>query len=170
MKRMLVEPVAGCSVQVGCLLSMMELTRAATKTHVADLGGSQLSWRLDGEANSVGMLLAHMAAIEEVYVLRYLERREPSPEERAWIAPRHELGQAGFEATRGLELDDHLAAFDRVRTRTVAGLRALDDEALNAHFEWRGVEVNLHRQFFHVMEDELRHTGQIRFLLKRLPR
>ena len=168
MKQLLVEPVPGCSVQVGCLLSMMALTRESTRAHVAGLTSSQLHGRLDPRANSVGMLLAHIAAVEKIYLLRHLERRDPTPEEQAWIVPRKELGQEGFEATRELSLDDLLADLDLVRGPTFAGLRELDDEALNAPFEWRGVRVNLHRQFFHIMEDELRHTGQIRFLLKRL--
>ncbi len=168
MKQLLIEPVAGCTVQVGSLLSMMELTRASTRALVANLNRPQLNWRLDAQANSVGMLLAHIAAVETLYWLRHLERRDPTPEEDSWITPRKELGQMGFEATRRLQLDDHFRDLARVRRQTVAGLRHLDDEVLNAPFEWRGVRVNLHRQFFHVMEDELRHCGQIRFLLKRL--
>jgi uncharacterized damage-inducible protein DinB len=70
---------------------------------------------------------------------------------------------------KGIELEEHFRNLDRVRSKTIEEMRKIDDERLNAPQKIWGSQANLHWMFFHVMEDELRHTGQITWLLKRLP-
>jgi uncharacterized damage-inducible protein DinB len=168
-KDLLVQPVSGFTAQVGSLISMMEVTRSTTKERVLGLNTDQLDWRFDQDANSIGMLLGHIAAVEEIYTIGHLEDRQLTVEEDSRLQPRLELGNAGFLAMRGTKLDLYIAELDRVRANTIERMRELDDEKLNAIQNQWGKRVNLHWMFFHVMEDELRHTGQITWLLKRMP-
>jgi uncharacterized damage-inducible protein DinB len=168
-KKYLIQPISGFTPQVGALLSMMETVRKKTKERVLTLTTVELDWRFDQKANSIGMLLGHIAAVEEVHTIPYLETREPTSEEHSFLKPRLELGDAGFEAMQGKRVEEYITNLDRVRERTINGLRNIDDEELNSPISISGTEVNLHWTFFHVMEDELHHTGQIAWLLKRMP-
>lgn len=163
-----VAPVVGFAPHVGALVSMMRLVREDTRDLACGISVEELISRRSGATNTIGMLLSHVAALEYITVVRHLERRDPTNEEWAWLQPRMELGEAGFAALRtvsGLELDEDLL---RTRAWLEHALLEVDDVLFGAPFVWRGVHVNLHRQIFHVMEDELRHVGQIRWLLKRM--
>lgn len=166
--RKVVTVPAGYEPLVGSTLSMMNLAREATLDLVAGLDPRRLALRFDVRANSIAMLLAHIAALEKLYVVRHLLLRSPTPDEAVWLTPRMALGDAAAAAVTGASLSELIADLRHVREETTERLRAIDDEVFQRPFLWNGVVVNLHRQFFHVMEDELRHTGQIRWLLKRL--
>jgi len=164
----LIAPVGGFAPYVGALLSMMRLVRQDTLALARGISNEELADRREGTKNTIGMLLSHVAALECITVLRHLERRDPTDEERAWLQPRMELGHAGFAVLRtvsGAEIEEDLR---RTRASLERSLLKIDDAAFGEPFLWRGVEVNMHRQVFHVMEDELRHVGQIRWLLKRM--
>src|SRR5438552_12452205 len=143
-KSMLVQPISGFSAQVGVLLSMMEMTRETTRARVVGLTVPQLDWRFDSKANSIGMLLGHIAAVEEIYTIEHLEGRKPTAEENSWLQPRLELEDAGFEAMRGTKLNEYFADLERARKRTEEQLSKIDDEALNRPMKMWGMEVNLH--------------------------
>lgn len=166
--RKMVTVPEGYGPLVGSTLSMMNLARQGTLELVAGLDPARLTLRFDPHANSIAMLLAHIAAIEKLYVLRHLAQRPPTPDEAAWLTPRRQLGDAAEEAVKGLSLKDLLEDLARVRVETAEGLRTVGEKTFKMPFMWNGVLVNLHRQFFHVFEDELRHAGQIRWLLKRI--
>lgn len=169
MEDLLIQPIPGYTSQVGILLSMLEKTRETTKKHVAKLNTAQLDWRFDAKANTIGMLLGHIAAVEEFYAIEHLEGRKLSAEEDKFLTPRLDLGDMGYAAMRNTSLHEYLENLDRARERTTAQLKQIDDTRLNALRKLGDRQASLHWMLYHVMEDELRHTGQISWLLKRLP-
>lgn len=149
------------------LVSMMNYTRATTIEAVKNLTVDELDFLYDEEANSIGMLLSHMAAVEKVYQVLTFENREPSDEEILPILPSLDLGSLGREQIKGNTIDYYLEQLADVRETTIANFKTLPDEWL---FEqtpfWRDCPANNYFKWFHVFEDELSHRGQIRLIKK----
>ena len=63
----LIGDVAGFTPQIGRLVSMLNYVRSTTLAAVAGLGVGELDFLADAQSNSIGMLLAHIAATEVGY-------------------------------------------------------------------------------------------------------
>jgi uncharacterized damage-inducible protein DinB len=127
----------------------------------------QLDHLHDERSNSIGALLAHMAAAEREYQLVTFEEREPTAaEDDAWSAAL-KLGDKGRREVRGHELQFYLDELRRTREATLAALAHRDDEWLEAPLRI-APNLNAHWAWFHVAEDEINHRGQIRWLRARL--
>jgi uncharacterized damage-inducible protein DinB len=164
-------PTPGYTPMVGALVAMLEHTRATTLDAVAGLGVAALDHQHDERANPIGALLAHVTAIEWGYAAATLAGPPPTAEEWAAWGPLFQLGPAAWAAARGLPLEAHLQRLRAVRDRTLAGLRAVDDAwlARPAALSWLRAPATHLWAWYHVMEDELNHRGQIRWLRARLP-
>lgn len=164
-------PTPGYSPMVGLLVAMLDASRASTVDAVAGLDPAALDHQHDGSANPIGALLAHTAAIEWCYAAATLGSAPPNAEEWAEWQPFLQLGPAAWAAARGRSLAAHLERLRAVRARTLDGLRAVDDARLadSVTLPWlRGPATHLW-VWYHVVEDELNHRGQIRWLRSRLP-
>jgi uncharacterized damage-inducible protein DinB len=159
----------GLGLEFSKLVSMMNYTRVTTIEAVKNLTVDELDFLYDEEANSIGMLLAHMAAVEKVYQVLTFENREPSDEEILPLLPGLDLGSLGREQIKGNTSDYYLEQLADVRETTIATFKTLPDEWL---FEqtpfWRDCPANNYFKWFHVFEDELSHRGQIRLIKKML--
>lgn len=166
----LVEPKPGYAPAIGRLVSMLAYARATTLMAVRGLTRTQLDFLLDDDANSIAMLLEHMAAIEEYYQQDTFGVCAPGTDwDHSYVAM--ELGPKGRQRLRGRPLDHYLDRLQRVRSFTLEQLALRDDAWLAETCEWWDDSVaNNHWKWFHVMEDELNHRGQIRLIRKRLPR
>jgi hypothetical protein len=154
------------------LVAMLEYVRQTTLLEVEGLTTAQLDHLHDAESNSVGALLHHIAALERYYQQRTLGVTGPRPsrdEELDWQAA-EELGDLGRRRLRGRPLEHYVGLLAEVRARTLEGLRGKDDDWLDREERWGDRRVNHHWMWFHVLEDELNHRGQIRWLKRRLPR
>jgi uncharacterized damage-inducible protein DinB len=148
---------------VGILL----YARQTTLTAVEGLSIAQLDHLQDGSSNSIGALLAHIAAVERGYQYITFDERPPSAQENAALEPALTLGAEGRRLLREKPLEHYVHELNEVRRLTLESLAARDDEwlerplraapAMNAHFAW-----------FHVAEDEINHRGQMRWLRARL--
>ena len=160
--------VDGFSPQMGRLVSMMNYARLTTLDEARGLGVAQLDYLHDGESNSIGALLMHVAAVEVSYQAATFERRGLSRQEMGEWGAALELGARGRLEIRGHELRHYVDTLERVRARTLTEFARRDDAWLyeEAAF-WGGLPANNYFKWFHVFEDELNHRGQIRFLRKR---
>jgi uncharacterized damage-inducible protein DinB len=150
---------------------MLNYTRATTISAVQGLSQSELDHPHDPTANPIGALLAHICAIEWSYVASTLGGSPPSAADWAEWGPLMRLGPQAWAAARGRTLEEHLARLEAVRSQTLTGLRAVDDAWLSqgANLPWFRDPVTHLWVWYHVMEDELNHRGQIRWLRGRLP-
>jgi uncharacterized damage-inducible protein DinB len=163
-----IEPTPGFSPTIGRLVSMLTDVRSGTLAAVAGLSMEQLDHLHDASSNSIGALLAHMATAERVYQIVTFEERDPSPDEEAQLGDALTLGPGGRRTLRGKTLDHYLDALVAVRRVTLTELGARDDAWLERSLA-HTPEMNAHWAWFHVMEDEIGHRGQIRWLRSRLP-
>jgi uncharacterized damage-inducible protein DinB len=149
-------------------VGILAYARQTTLTAVEGLTMAELDHLHDDSSNSIGALLAHIAAVERGYQHIVFDERPPSAEETAALEPALTLGAEARRRLRGKSLEHYVHELSEARRVTLAGLAARDDEwfeqslraapAMNAHWAW-----------FHVAEDEINHRGQIRWLRTRLP-
>ncbi len=165
----LVSDLPGYTPQVGRLLSMMNYARYTVTAEVKDLTVEQLDFQLDEKSNSIGALLSHMAAVEYFYQVYTFEKRQDlNEEEMTRWGPALDLGEEGREHIRGNDVHFYLRQLEEVRARTFELFKTVDDDwlAIQEPF-WYDKEANHYFMWFHVLEDELSHRGQIRISKKR---
>lgn len=167
----LLAPAPGYPPLVGALVAVLGYARDTTLAAVAGLSAADLEHRHDPTANSIGALLAHVAATEWFYLHTTLEGRTPEGAEWADWGAAIRPGPGAEAAARGHDLAWHEQRLTTIRERTLAGLRGRDDAWLADTFvlPWAGRPATHFWAWFHVAEDELNHRGQIRWLRSRLP-
>ncbi|MEO7085676.1 MAG: DinB family protein [Gemmatimonadaceae bacterium] len=164
-----IEPIPGYSPTIGRLVGMLTYARSTTLAAVDGLKPAGLDHLHDAESNSIGALLAHIAAVERSYQALTFDGRLFSPEETARFAAAIKLGAEGRRSLRGSPLEHYVEDLAAVRRHTLATLAARDDEWLERSVPL-APKLNAHWSWFHVAEDEINHRGQIRWLRARLPK
>lgn len=160
----------GFAPQVGRLVAMLTYARGTTLRTVAGLTAAQLDHLHDPTSNSIGALLAHVAAVETAYQCSTFERRGLTDAEQIRWGAALALGARGRRELGGHGLEHYVAALDAVRAHTLRELAARDDAWLEELTPLRnGRPANNHFRWFHVLEDEINHRGQMRWLRQRLP-
>ncbi len=164
-------PAAGAAPQVGALLAMLEASRASTLSAVEGLSADALAYQVDKQANPISALLSHITAIEFAYYASTLATTPPTPDEWGRYMPSIRLGPSAWEIARGRSLDELVGALNAVRARTVEALAAKPDSWLveTISMPWLPTPATPLWAWYHVLEDELNHRGQIRFLRSRIP-
>lgn len=161
-------PLPGYTPTIGRLVAMLSYARQTTLGAVEGLTREQLDHLHDERSNSIGALLAHMAAAERWYQLVTFEDRKPTAAEDDALSAALKLGDEGRREIRGHELQFYLDQLRRTREATLAALAERDDVWLEAPLRV-APHLNAHWAWFHVAEDEVNHRGQIRWLRARLP-
>lgn len=118
---LLFEDLPGYTPHLSRLIAMMQYVRETTLHTAQGLDVGQLDHLAQPEGNSIGMLLAHIAAVEEGY---YLATVPGVAEKVDWSAPALALGEVGRAALRGRPLEHYLTELERVRTQTLDGFLA----------------------------------------------
>jgi uncharacterized damage-inducible protein DinB len=163
-----IEPIAGYSPAIGRLVGMLAYARSTTLAAVNGLDMAQLDHLHDQASNSIGALLAHIAAVERSYQILTFEERLLSPLENSRLAAALALGPEGQRTLRGFPLERYVTELAAVRQRTLEDLASRDDAWLDAAVRV-APRINAHWAWFHVAEDEINHRGQIRWLRVRAP-
>jgi uncharacterized damage-inducible protein DinB len=164
-----IEPIAGYTPAIGRLVGMLTYARSTTLIAVEGLTTEQLDHLHDPDSNSIGALLAHIAAVERSYQVLTFEERLLSPEENERLAIALKLGADARRVLRGHSVEHYLSQLEAVRRETLTALAERDDEWLDRSVAL-APKINAHWAWFHVAEDEINHRGQIRWLKPRLPR
>ncbi|WP_249745211.1 DinB family protein [Mesobacillus boroniphilus] len=163
----LIDQKEGFTLTFGHLVSMMNYARSTTLEAVEGLTIEELDFLVHDEANTIGMLLGHMAAVEKIYQIITFERRNPTEEEEEALGAGLELGEKGKAAFKGFPLEYYLGELQDVRENTFQKFHTLTDEWLFEQTNWWWNEQgNNYFKWFHVLEDELNHRGQIRMIKK----
>ncbi len=160
-----VKGATGYSEKIGELVFMLEHVREGTLQTISDWNEEQLDFIAHDTGNSAGALLAHIAAIEKVHQLISFENRDFSAEEWAEWGTAIELGAKAREDIGGHPLSQYVEILAAVRADTLSELKTKDDSWLYEERHWpNGVPYNMYYLWFHVLEDEISHRGQIRAL------
>ena len=163
-----IEPIDGYSPTIGRLVGMLTYVRSTTLAAVEGLTIAELDHLHDAKSNSIGALLAHMAAAERSFQVLTFEDRVLSPEENERYSTALKLGANGQHLLRGYTLDHYLDELAAIRSVTLQTLATRDDVWLERTVS-HAPKINAHWVWFHVAEDEVNHRGQIRWLRSRLP-
>jgi uncharacterized damage-inducible protein DinB len=161
----------GFSRQISRLVAMMAYVRRTTLEAVDGLTTADLDYLHDEQSNSIGALLAHIAALEVAYQRATFNGvgLTHADQERWGVALA--LGARARREIRGRPLAHYVAGLEEVRAHTLREFARRGDEWLEEETPfWDGLPANNYFKWFHVFEDELNHRGQIRWLRKRLPR
>lgn len=162
-------PMEGFDNQVGHLVSIMDLARQVTRNVVSGLDTRQLDFEHDSDANSIASLLMHMGAME-LFVIRNMFRHRDLREEefRKWSPALSE--KLPLKLIKGNSLDYYLSSLQEVRNETLDLLKNVKDEWLyREHPMNERIMVSNYYRLFHLAEDEVSHTGQIKYIKKRIP-
>lgn len=169
----IIGPKQGYTPQVGTLVSMMTWMRTAVLYPVKGLSVADLDYLLDDKANTIGMLLYHLAATNAFYHEHTINNKEwgkwdESIDRQFGVAM--EMGDEGRKQIKGHPLDFYLDLLETTRTKTFDALKKKDDAwLLTVDDKWPWGPTNNYCKWFHVCEHESHHTGQIAFLKNRLP-
>jgi hypothetical protein len=169
----IVGPRKGYTPEIGTLTSMMAFMRWQVFASAKGLTQNDLDFLLDDKANTIGALLNHLAATETFYQLNTFEGTKwdswPEVIKQKWDVAM-ELGEQARKAIKGNNLDYYLNLLKQAREKTLAELRKRDDKwlmAVDKDFPWG--PTNNYCKWFHVIEHESNHNGQIKLLRSRLP-
>ncbi|WP_046755037.1 DinB family protein [Kordia jejudonensis] len=157
----------GYTPQIGTLVSMLNNLSDRVERVVKNLNQKQIDHLHDEKANSIGALIMHLAAAEKIYQLYTFENRGFNEEEEKFWGPALNLDDAGRETYTNHDVEYYLKIYKEVRAVTLEELKKRDDDWLNKINP--AYESNNHYYWFHVMEHQSSHLGQILFLKKRIP-
>lgn len=164
-----IKSVGGYTEKIGELVSMLEHTRAVTLKDISDLTQMDLDYLAHEGANSIGALLMHIASIEFVHQVITFEERDINNKELLKWKAALELGKQARQTIKLNQLDFYLNELLLVRERTLSQLKRYTDDWLFEERQWdNGVTHNYYYLWFHVLEDEISHRGQIRLIKRRL--
>ena len=164
----IIDQKKGLGLEFSKLVSMMDYARVTTIDAVENLTVEELDFLYDEDANSIGMLLAHMVSVEKVYQILTFENRDITQEEIGIVNPRFVLGtDAPEKRSREIPSIFILSQLVTARNETIESFKTLPEDWL---FEqtpfWNGNLSNNYFKWFHVFEDEINHRGQIRIIKK----
>lgn len=160
-------PVEGASPQIGVLIAMLEDLKYRVENQVKNMSQYEIDYLHDEKANRIGALIMHLAAAEKYYQVLTFENREFNQEEKdKWEIPLN-LDQDGRDFIKGHDIKYYLDIFNEIRAKTIAELKKRDDAWLQEIQSKYG--FNNFYCWFHVMEHQSSHLGQILFLQKRIP-
>lgn len=161
-----IKPKKGYSTQIGNIVAMLEDLKGRVTRSVRNLDQKETDFLLDEDANRIGALILHLAATEKYYQVYTFENRGFNKEERIkWDIPMN-LGAEARKELVNKPIEYYLDIWDEVRKETLRLLKTKDDEWFNAKV--KGSNMNNHWAWYHVMEHQANHMGQIRLIIKRI--
>ncbi|WP_420573205.1 DinB family protein [Kordia sp.] len=160
-----IKPAKGFDTQIGNVVSMLEDLKSRVTRSVSGLSQEETDFLLDENANRIGAMIYHLAATEKYYQLYTFENRGFNKSENEW-AKALGLGENGREAFQNKPIRYYLDIWNDVRKETLRLLKTKDDKWFNS--DVKNSNMNNHWAWYHVMEHQANHMGQIRLIIKRI--
>ncbi len=165
LRKYYIEPREGKSETADFLLAVKHDARVKTITYLKDITDEELNWRPYEGWNSVADLLAHIIAVDRLFMIHFTEGRELTEIERNEIMPAVEITKRQSGQSVAYYLNGLQNSYEQSRMaikNLPAGLllkRRFDvyDTKNGADLAWI---------LFHGAEDEIHHRGQISIVRK----
>ena len=170
LKQLLIQPAPGFTPHIGVLVSTMQRCRETTIRGCQELTIKQLDYLWDENANTIGALLLHIAAIEAAYQEQTFDGRNilDNPERiKKWYTPMY-LDEEARRTIRGYPISYYLEELATMRTLTLNQFKQYDDSWLWQETTWNDAVANNYWMWYHVYEDEINHRGEISWLKSRI--
>lgn len=161
------KPAEGYSSNIGLMVSMLEDLKVRITEQVKDLSQTETDFEFDDNANSIGALVMHLISTEAYFQIETLENRQWTDEEQKRFGVGAGLNETSKPQLKEKPIEHYLDLWNEVRQKTMAGLKTKDDawfasavdDGMNYHWAW-----------YHVMEHQANHMGQIALVKNRLPK
>ena len=164
----MINPVKGYSPQIGTTVSMMADLKKRVTRSVVNLSQEETDFLLDDKANRIGAMILHLAAVEKYYQLYTFENRGFNAEEAKEWNVALDLGDNSRTELVDKPIEYYLKIWDDVRAESLRLLKTKDDKWFAKKV--KGSSMNNHWAWYHVMEHQANHMGQIRLIIARLPK
>ena len=161
-----ISPERGYTTQIGNIVSMLNDLKRRVTSSVTNLDQKETDFLLDEDANRVGALILHLAATEKYYQIYTFENRGFNREEKLKWETALMLGDHARETIVDKPIEYYLEIWDEVRDKSLKLLKSKDDKWFNDKV--KGSNMNNHWAWYHVMEHQANHMGQIRLIIKRI--
>lgn len=159
-----IKPPKGYSNDIGNMVTMLDNLKQRVERIVSNLSVEETDFLLDDQANSFGAIIYHLAATEKYYQLITFEDRPFNKEENKTFGVALNLGETAREKFKGKPISYYLKIYDAVRAKTKELLKTKDDK----WFKKKNRGMSNHWAWFHVMEHQANHMGQLALMKKRL--
>lgn len=163
----IIDVTKGYSPQIGTTVAMLEDLKGRVTRSVQNLSQKETDFLLDDQANRIGAMILHLAATEVYYQVYTFENRGLNKEEHAKWNVAQGLGADGRRILVNKPISYYLEIWDDVRKKTLELLKTKDDNWFKAMR--KGSSMNNHWAWYHVMEHQANHMGQIRLIIGRMP-
>jgi len=160
-------PAEGYTPQIGIMVDMLQDLKDRLTDEVVDLNQEQTDYLFDDKANSIGAIIMHIAATEAYYQVETLEGRSWTDKEAEFWRVAGGLGEDSRGIIKGKPISYYLDLWDEVHQKTLEGLKTKDDKWFASNID---EGVNNHWVWFHVLEHQSSHMGQIALVKSRLPK
>lgn len=159
-----IKPAEGYTPQIGLMVAMLEDLKVRITEEVQDLSQSETDFEFDDKANSIGALVMHLVATEAYYQIETLEQRQMTNEEEKLYGVGGDLNDTSKKQLKEKPIQHYLDLWSEVRLKSLLGLKTKDDT-------WFASEIdegmNYHWVWYHVMEHQANHMGQIALVKNR---
>lgn len=156
----------GYTSQIGIMVDMLEELKERITNDVRDLDLEDTDFLFDDKANSIGAMIMHLVATEAYTQVETLEERTWTEEEKLFWITAAGLGAESRDKLKGKPIKYYLDQWDSVRKKTLEGLKTKDDAWFAASID---EGMNNHWAWFHILEHQANHMGQIALVKSRLP-
>jgi len=159
--------IDGASPKIGDMISMLEDLKDRVERTVKNMSQYEIDYLHDEKANRIGALIMHLVAAEKYYQVFTFENRGFNEEEKKKWDTALNLDQGGRDEFKGKSIQYYLDIYNEVRAKTISELKKRDDAwfaEVQKSYDWTNQYC-----WFHVMEHQSSHLGQILFLKKRIP-
>ena len=154
----------GYSNDIGNMISMLDNLKSRVERHVRNLDQKGTDYLLDENANSPGAIIYHLAATEAYYQVYTFEGRGFNAEEKKKWEMALSLGDNARKEFKNKPIKYYMDIYDKVRAKTKKLLKTKDDK----WFKKKVGNMSNHWAWFHVMEHQANHMGQLALITKRI--
>ena len=162
-----IKPEEGYTPQIGIMVDMLENLKDQISEITRDLDQAETDYLFDAKANSIGAIIMHLVANEAYYQVETLEELTWTDEEEEVWGIAGDLGADSRDKLKGKPIKYYLDLWDKVRKKTLEGLKSKDDEWFASSID---EGLNNHYVWFHVLKHSANHMGQIELVKNRLPK
>ncbi len=143
---------------------MLDGLKSRVERIVKNMDQASTDFLLDENANTPGAMIYHLAATEKYYQVYTFEGRQFNKDEEAKWGTALSLGEKARVEFKDKPIDYYLDIFDEVRKKTKKLLKEKDDD----WFAKKNGGMTNHWAWFHVMEHQANHMGQLALISKRI--
>lgn len=159
-----IKPPKGYSNDIGNMIAMLDNLKERVERHVVNLNQEGTDYLLDANSNRPGAIIYHLAATEAYYQVYTLEGRGFNAEEKEKWETALNLGDKARIEFKNKPIQYYIDIYDDVRKRTKELLKTKDDK----WFKSKIGNMSMHWAWFHVMEHQANHMGQLALITKRI--